>query len=357
MDWPEGPSALSYEQLVRGGTTMRESWVDQFDALVLDEAHYLRSMDAKRTKLILGKDGWARRMPIVWAASGTPFWKHPGNGWTVLSTMFPRVMIENGLRTYSDFMNRFCDYWVDRNGWTHIRAAKNVAELRGILEKVMLRREWSDIGLDIPEVMWTEMPVEASSVLDILAMEQRPEMAGIRQALEYNLGISETDFDDNGPLASYRRRVGEAKAAVVADMIRDELEGMPGKVVVFAYHRSVLEILRIALQDFGVVYIDGGTSNKMRDAAVDAFQTQAGVRVFLGQIQATREAITLSAADLAIIVEPDWTGNTNVQAGLRILAPGKHAQVRMVSLAGTLDEAIVRRHVMETRMAAEIHAR
>jgi SWI/SNF-related matrix-associated actin-dependent regulator of chromatin subfamily A-like protein 1 len=358
MGWADNTNAvLSYEQVVRGGLTMRNQWKGEFDALVLDEAHYLRSMDAKRTKLVLGIGGYAREIPIVWGASGTPFWKHPGNGWTMLSTMFPRVMIENGLKTYADFMNRFCEYWVDRNGWTHVRGMKNAAELHGILDRVMLRREWADIGLDIPEIMWTEMPVEAASVLEILSMEARPEMAGIRKALEHDLGISATDFDDNGPLATYRRRVGEAKAAVVAEMIRDELEGAPGKVVVFAYHRSVLEVLRLALDSFGLVYIDGGTSNKMRDAAVDAFQTQPNVRVFLGQIQATREAITLNAGDTAYIVEPDWTANTNVQAGQRILAPGKHCQVRMVSLAGTLDEALVRRHTAETKMVAEIHAR
>jgi SWI/SNF-related matrix-associated actin-dependent regulator of chromatin subfamily A-like protein 1 len=358
MGWPqEQTTVFSFEQIVRGGEDMRRDLVSKHDLLIVDEAHNARSFDAKRTRLIFGRDGYARVMPIVWAASGTPFWKHPGNGWAALAAMWPGQMATHGLRTYRDFMDRFCEYWVDPNGWTHVRGAKNVAELQEILAPMMLRREWNEIGLDVPEVDWQEWALDVPAMVQstLARLEDEPDLQFIHDLLSLDLPLGEGRGVDDVALATYRRLVGEAKAVAVAAAIAEELTTTEGKIVVFAYHRSVILSLRAALEPFGVVYVEGGISDKIRTAAVDAFQTQPSIRVFIGQITSTREAITLSAADRAVIVEPDWTANTNVQAGQRILAPGKHAQIQLVSLAGTLDEALVRRHVQETRMSAEIH--
>jgi SNF2 family DNA or RNA helicase len=315
------------------------------DALILDEAHYVRSASAQRTQLLLGREGLAVKMPIVLPASGTPMWKHPGNLWTVLAMLFPHVVRAAGFTKYDEWMEHFAertfDFYTKRE--VVYPRVKHADELRAILQQVMLRREWEDVGMDVPEIIWSQLPVDAARVRIDAATAK-----AVRQALE-----GDTTAGDDLALATFRRQVGEAKAPAIAQLLADELDGGEHSLVVFAHHHSVLAILQEHLQRFTLVRVDGSTTPKQRDAAVDAFQS-GRARVYLGQTAANREAITLSRADRAVIVEPDWTANTNVQAGQRVVAPGKRARIDLVSLAGTLDDAVVNRHLAEVRIAQEV---
>jgi SNF2 family DNA or RNA helicase len=154
-----------------------------------------------------------------------------------------------------------------------------------------------------------------------------------------------------------RRRLGELKVAPVVELLKTQLAESDEKVVVFAHHRPVLEALRIALDDFGVEYIDGDT--RYRDEAIDRFRHAPGRRVFLGQNIACStgmDGLQYSGARRVILVEPDWTPDVNLQLGKRVArmgaADGKII-VQMIALAGTLDEAIVAQNKRETEMVAQ----
>jgi SNF2 family DNA or RNA helicase len=92
---------MSYSKLVLGGEDLRTAMLGQVDIshLVLDEAHHLANAGAKRTRLILGKGGYASRTPVVWALSGTPMWKHVGSLWTVMASLFGKQVAALGIRT------------------------------------------------------------------------------------------------------------------------------------------------------------------------------------------------------------------------------------------------------------------
>ncbi len=153
-----------------------------------------------------------------------------------------------------------------------------------------------------------------------------------------------------------RRLIGEVKAAAVVQMLADELDSSKEKVVVFANHRNVLATLALGLSRFGVAYVDGDSTPAQRDRAIDGFQTNPFTRVFLGQTLACQTGITLTAASRVVLAEPDWTGVVNVQAAGRVARIGqtsKRCIAQMISLAGTLDEAIVANHRREVdRIAA-----
>ena len=73
-------------------------------------------------------------------------------------------------------------------------------------------------------------------------------------------------------------------------------------------------------------------------------------RVFLGQNIACMMGIDLSAASTILSVEPDWVATNNDQLGHRILGPNqrsKHVVAQMISLAGTIDDSIVRQNARE----------
>jgi SWI/SNF-related matrix-associated actin-dependent regulator 1 of chromatin subfamily A len=197
----------------------------------------------------------------------------------------------------------------------------------------------------LPSVVWGQITLDATVGAELREAEQEAEKAGALTLMQ-----SEST-------SRYRRLVGEAKAPAVVKHLYDELKETDQKVVVFAYHKNVLGKLALGLYEFGVAYVDGDTSQAARDKAIRDFQTDPKVRVFVGQITACQAGITLTAAQRVVIVEPDWTANVNVQAAQRVARIGQtaeHCIAQLVSLAGTLDDAIVRVNLRETRMYQEI---
>jgi DNA repair and recombination protein RAD54B len=159
-------------------------------------------------------------------------------------------------------------------------------------------------------------------------------------------------------MARYRHQVGDLKARAVAELLHEELSTTDQKRVVFCYHRSVLDYLQRELFGYGLVRIDGDTTPTQREENVRQFRELDSRRVFLGQINACGTGLDglQYAAHEAIIVEPDWSRDTNVQAAHRLARIGQvnPVQVRMIALYPSLDEAIVRQFKRECEMVERI---
>jgi SNF2 family DNA or RNA helicase len=343
----------SYDEIVRGGFPLMAEMIRErkIDALVIDEAHYLKHAGSKRAQLLIGRDGYAPRLPRVYAASGTPVPKNPYEFGTTLLSLFPEVAIEHNLRTLAEFKARFCITRgsMVRGAWREkiLPTVREEAEFKEILSKVMLRRTLDDVGLDVPQLDWQITRLDGAA--DIDTYEDGLE---VRHALD--IGASLADIAEDPHVARMRRRLGELKVQPVAEMLTRQLEDSDEKIVVMAYHRSVMQELRSALLPFGVAYVDGDTTSQQRDIAIDRFQHNWACRVFLGQITACQTGITLTASRRVVIVEPSWTHKENVQAGHRVARIGQRASrcvVQFVTLAGTLDEAVVGQNLQEARFA------
>lgn len=347
----------SYDGVTDGGVPQMAALIHgprPIDALVLDEFQYCKHTTSKRAQILLGNDGYARRLDRVILASGS-IPKHPGEMFTMLVSLFPQILIEHGIKSKEQYMARFTirrgsivrGHWVEK-----VVAQQNIAELQEILAQVMLRRTLDDTGLDVPEIWWQVVPLDpAATAYDI---DESPDSWTIRAAID----AGELESIANDPhVARMRRRLGELKVAPVAEKLSAELADSEEKVVVFAHHRNVLANLRSALKGFGVAYIDGDVSDTKRNEEIDRFQTDPRCRIFLGQNLACQTGITLTAAHREILVEPDWTADVNFQLGKRIARIGSTAQKclgQMICLSGTLDEAIVAQNARETLMAANL---
>lgn len=357
MNFGGSPIVQSYDKVTDAGVQQMAQLIhgaDPVGVLVLDEFHYCKHTTSKRAQILLGNDGYARRLNKVILASGS-MPKHPGELYTMLVSLFPHILKEHHIGTREDFMCRFTirrgrfvrGHWEEK-----VVGQQNVAELREILSRVMLRRTLDDTGLDVPQIWWQVTPLDAPAVLD--GMDE----AALLQASSFR---GELEFIANEPhIARMRRRLGELKVAPVAEMLSSQLADGDEKVVVFAHHTNVLANLRLALQGFGVAFIDGSVSDAKRNEEIDRFQTDARCRIFLGQNIACQTGITLTAAHRVVLVEPDWTADVNYQLGKRIARIGSTAQKclgQMICLAGTLDEAIVAQNARETRNAAELFSR
>lgn len=325
---------FSYDEVVRRGALPYKP-----NCLLLDEIHYLKNPSAQRTKLILGKTGIARKVPIVYGASGTLVSKHPAELWPVLASLFPDVAAAHGLHTYRDFLDRFCLVYQQHIG--HGRVVERIrpelqhaAEFQEILSAISLRRTLDDVGLDVPPLDWQTLEID---------LVTKPDEEGV-----------DPDMPANPNTARYRREVGEGKAVPAARLIAEVLDETDEKVVVFAYHRSVLDCLRAALGEYGVAYVDGDVTGTARDSAIDRFQERPGTRVFLGQNIACQTGITLTAARRVYLVEPEFTRDVNYQLGKRVARIGQTAErcvVHMLCVADSLDYSITRRNQQELQMA------
>lgn len=152
----------------------------------------------------------------------------------------------------------------------------------------------------------------------LIEKQEEMELAGA-SPLEIEQALSTEALTRIGHL---RRLVGEFKVPAAADWIsRAARLGEP--VVVFVEHQRTLHRLQRALRKQRIrhVTLEGNSTAKQRQAAVDAFQAHQ-VPVFIGT-RAAEVGITLHAARHLVFVERFWTAADEEQAEDRIRRIGQ----------------------------------
>lgn len=338
------------------------------DVVVLDEAHYLKSRDSKRTKFMFGQHchntGLLEKVPFVFRLSGTMVLNDVTELWTHLRCDYPDLIdFGNGPLSYTEFMHRYTDFVVDQYGGFKVLGNKQTMlyELRKIIKQAVLRRKASDVIADMPALFFGDVEIEADELPGaLLELLEHPEYVDLRRVVDNALADDSVPLyldEDAIPLARLRRLVGVVKAPLVADVIEDELANNAyDKIVLFAWHREVIDILWARLKKFGVAVVRGGQTDKVRQAMIDGFQTEVGCRVALVQIAAGYHTITLHAAAHVGMVEQSWTPDINFQAAKRAHRKGQTRPVRVRSwgLANTVDAGLTRVLTRKMRSMAEL---
>lgn len=309
---------------------------ETFDLLILDESHYAKSLDTKRTQAVLGRDAAiASRSERVWYLTGTPIPHSPADLYPMLRFSFPDLI---GGMDADDFLHRYCVVRMKQiSQWNRIPVViggKNLEELRERIAPIMLRRTQADVGIQPP--IFDIMPLVASS-RELAVLEKDTDKRAILEAAREGR-TKELDVH-LGPL---RRLTGEIKATAAVAAVKEAFECGLDKIVLMAWHKDAIRILADGLKDFGVVVLDGSTSPKEREAAEALFREEKNCRVFVGQIVAAGEAIDLSAAAELWFVETSFVPKDMKQAALRITNHNqtRQALVRVCALEGSIDEAL-----------------
>lgn len=304
-------------------------------AMIADEAHYIKNK-SKRTESIREI---ADRIPRRHLLTGTPITSRPADLIEPLKTLGLLDSL-GGWRTY---VTRYCDGVQGRHGWEY-DGASHTAELAEKLRGIgMVRRLKSDVLKDLPAKIRSARVVDLDSADRHAISATEAELRKLLAHAPTPAEAAQHRRDAIALLGRMRHAVGVAKVPAVVEAATEVLdEGR--KIVVMAHHRDVLDGVEAALRDAGhrVVRIDGETSSQARDAAVQAFQNDAAVRVFLGSITAAGVGITLTAASDVIVAEQDWLPATLDQAEDRLHRIGQRDSVTALHIlaAGTVDEAI-----------------
>lgn len=317
--------------------------------LILDEAHYLKSLSATRTKAVLSKTGIAAAFSEVDFLTGTPIPNHVGELYPMLHAAGLYVA------KYHDFMRQFAVIRKTPFG-EKIVGHRNTEQLKYLLNGWMLRR-LNQVML--PDSVEREMLVEPSEcdpahpVLAELARLEPEAADAIKAAIELE------DFSDldTPHVASLRRLTGLAKVGATARQAAELLQSDPtAKLVLFCMHKGVMAHLLEALADFNPVLLAGSVSETRRTENKIRFQNDSDCRAAVCQMKAASTGLTLTAANHLWIVEASWTPSDNDQAKKRILRIGQRRKtsIKFVSLINSIDETVTRVLLKKRQLIDEI---
>lgn len=277
--------------------------------MVLDESQNIKNEDSKRTKSIMELGRW---IPSISCLSGTPISNRPMEFYTTIKlidpTMFPNKYV---------FGRRYCGP-VNNGFGTTYNGATNIEELHQILTSAfMLRRLKSDVLKDLPEKQKIVIPVEISGHNAVKYYEAEQDLIKfLKKYADHKKVESAKRAEAIMKLNILRKLVVEAKANTCLEWIEEFLESGK-KLVVFAWHQNIVNLI---YEKFGriAVKIDGSVSSKDRQQAVESFQNDEKIRLFVGNIKAAGTGLTLTAASDTCTIELSWSPSDLAQAEDRV---------------------------------------
>lgn len=323
----------------------------EYDVLICDEAHYLKNYNAKRTQMVFGgkcdgKDGLVSHAKHVMLLSGTPMPNNPSELWPMLRACAPETIMGKKGKPYAfwQFATKYCH--IVNNGFgQQIKGSKNHEKLKATLDGFLLRRTKAEVLKELPPIDFAELYIEAALAFNAELAEER---WLIRRTLEQE-GVE--GLAKIAPhVATLRRYTGMAKVQPCVDWIETWYECGGGPLVVFAYHTQVIDTLSKSLYDIPRSVITGVTPQQQRASEIDKFQSGKS-RLFIGQINAAGEGITLTAASDVLFVESSWVPKDNLQAAMRVHRIGQNnaCMVRFAMVPNSVDEAVQRAVMRKSR--------
>ena len=265
--------------------------VDHLDALIVDEAHYIKNPEAKRSISVYEL---AEKAEYVSFMSGTP--------------------MENRLEEMKQLISVLQENIADKiSNELHLLEPK---KFKREVAAVYLRRNRADVLGELPE-------------LEII--EQWSDFGQEEQVL-YNQAV------ENGKVMTMRRAAwqgGSPDKSPKLDALREICEAAREnghKVLVFSFFRDVIETIQEHLTGQTFPAITGDVPNSDRQKIVDDFTSAEPGAVMVSQITAGGVGLNIQAANIIVLCEPQWKPSTEEQAISRAYRMGQSRNVMVYRL-------------------------
>lgn len=332
-------TVLSYE-LARQPAIHRALMKGTYDLLILDEAHYLKTRDTRRTRAVFGggREGdegnrligaLADRCGAILPLTGTPLPNRPREAYTLArGCCWDSIdwMSEDkfGERFNPVVKNEVIDAETGRTKFFINEKTGRHAELQNRLRaNFMTRHLKRDVmtQLQMPEY-------------DLIQFE---ETAAVKQALQAE---SMLDFDPEdlagadaailGQVATVRKQMGLALAPQVTDYVDMLIDGGEEKLVLFAWHVEVLNIFEERLAKHNPVRVDGSTGTAAKERRIRTFIEDPKCQIIMGNTLSlgTGTDGLQHVSNHAINAEPDWVPGNNIQCFDRLDRGGQLRKVQ-----------------------------
>lgn len=296
----------------------------RFDLLIVDESHNLKDIGSQQTRAVFGQaDGMyhpqkaapvpaiSRSAEHILCLSGTPIVNRPLEAYTTARSLAWDSIDYMSLERFRERYNPQRETILGRGKRVREERIGRVTELGNRLRGTFMARHAKR------EVL-TQLKYPRYEVIQYEETRELKRLIEAESMLDIDIDKlqSERDYSFLGHIASLRREMGVAAAPQAVDYVKGLLDGGLDKIVVFAWHIEVLDILQQGLSRYNVVRIDGSTPPARRQDHVDAFVKRKDVRVFLGNIQSIGTGVDglQNVCSHCVIVEPSWRPGENQQA-------------------------------------------
>lgn len=322
---------VSYNIATSNTKGVLDDLYNRIDILILDEAHYVKGIDSKRTAAILKRGGIAHYAKRIWCLTGTPLMNRPVELYPILKSLAPANLREYS--DYYDYTRRYCLGKQGKFGW-EAKGCAHTEELSQMLKGFMLRRMKRDV-LDLPPVIYERIHVEPDpGMMTQILFEQE-----ILDADRLAAG----EVPEIGSMSTLRKLIGLSKRDCIVEHVQNVLSSR-NNVCVFAWHTDLIEYIASKFENTAVVM--GGMSVEKKTEVKKQFM-KGETQVFIGQLKAAGEGVNglQEVCDHMIIAEPDWSPKTMEQATGRLDRMGQKGErvlVQTLIAGGTLEDTIMR---------------
>lgn len=245
-----------------------------FNLVICDESHKVKNPSAERTKALnVVSDRIQHRLLLT----GTPITNNVGDLYNQLHLINPDTF-----NSYTKFLKRYTTpktITIQRGLFKTKKQIPgdpcNVAELNNIILNHFFRVSEKEVFENIAEMQNIVVPIEVNDLKDYRIAE--------KIFMNSKMNTREEKFNAEQNLAKARKELGIAKIDSAAEWISEHLENSnQDKLVIFAYHRDVLESLANRLGVDKSVIFYGGMSTTEKDDAVKRFINDKNIKFFLG---------------------------------------------------------------------------
>jgi SWI/SNF-related matrix-associated actin-dependent regulator 1 of chromatin subfamily A len=284
-----------------------------FELVILDEAHMVSNAQAQRTKLI---NDFTKNIKRVWLLTGTPMTSRPINYYNLLNIIESPVA-----QNWMAYAIRYCQGFQFRAGnrkvW-NVTGASNLEELRDRTSKQILRRLKENV-LDLPDKIITPVYLRTSS-------KEYKDLMG-----EYYEWL-ENKKEESSSLTVQFSKLMKVRKVIANEKVKDTIEFAQNiidqgkKVIIFTNFTDTLQLIN---NHFGKesVYLDGSCNKVQRQYAVDQFQENEKIKVFVGNLKAAGVGLTLTAAEVVIMNDLSFVPAEHAQAEDRAYRYGQKNNV------------------------------
>ncbi len=284
----------------------------EFDYVILDESQAIKNPASKVTKAA-GLLNAKNRLCM----SGTPL---QNNTFDIFAQM---NFLNPGMLGTMEFFRQEFAIPIDKFG-----EQDRKEHLKKILYPFILRRTKEQVAKDLPEkqemILFCEMEDEQRNIYDAYRNDFRNQILGTietqgiqKSQLTILQGLMKLRQICDSPAILNEQEKFDNHSIKLDELAREITENIGNhKALVFSQFLGMLALIKAKLDELGVKYeyFDGSTSAPDREKAIQSFQNDDEVRVFLISLKAGGVGLNLTAADYVYIVDPWWNPAVEQQA-------------------------------------------
>ena len=328
----------SYGVLLRD---MKQLSQIHWDAIILDEAHFVKNNDTATYKAVCKLNG-----DIRICLTGTPMENHLSELKNIFDFLIP------GYLGSDDYFKKNFISPLEKDEETEDTENK----LQKLIHPFKLRRNKANVLDDLPEKVEDVRHCSLSRdqiklYQGILKLKAKPLVEKLQEEsnsvpyLHVFATLTLLKQICNHPLLVEKKGSYNDYESGKFELLKEILSeaiGSDHKVVIYSQYVEMIKIISSYLSDLDIHHVTLTGQTRNRGKVIQTFQTDPSCKVFIGSLLAGGVGIDLTAASVVVHYDRWWNASKENQATDRVYRIGQNKNVQVLKLVnrGTLEEKI-----------------